>query len=88
MIREMAYVVGMLSSRGSTSSPPKCKLIVNNSCGELRVKSGDRKGTIQVLRHHVFDFLDPPNYLFDDLQYYKSSKIAIFWTHQPTSLMT
>ena len=33
MIREMAYVVGMLSSRGSTSSPPKFELIVNNSYG-------------------------------------------------------
>ena len=35
-------------------------------------------GTIQVLRHHVFDFLGPPTHLFDDLQYCKSSKIAIF----------
>ena len=43
MIREMAYVVGMLSSRGSTSSPPKFKVILNNSCGELWVNSRDRK---------------------------------------------
>ena len=34
-------------------------------------------GTIQVLRHHVFDFFRP-THLFDDLQYCKSSKIAIF----------
>ena len=46
MIREMACVVGMLSSRGSTSSPPKFKLIVNNSCGELKVNSRDRKPSI------------------------------------------
>ena len=31
-------------------------------------------GTIQVLRHHVYDFFRPIH-LFDDLQY---SKIAIF----------
>ena len=36
------------------------------------------KGAIQVLRYQVFDFFDPPTHLFDDLQYYKSSKIAIF----------
>ena len=36
------------------------------------------QGTIQVLRHHVFDFLGPPTQHFDDLQYCKSSKIAIF----------
>ena len=46
MIREMACVVGMLSSRGSTSSPPKFKLIVNNSCGELKVNNRDRKPSI------------------------------------------
>ena len=45
-------------------------------------------GGIQVLRHHVFDFLGPPTQLFDDLQYCKSSRIAIFWPHPPTSLMT
>ena len=44
-------------------------------------------GTIQVLRHHVFHFFRP-THLFDDLQYCKSSKIAIFWPHPPTSLMT
>ena len=33
-------------------------------------------------------FLGPPTHLFDDLQYFKSSKIAIFWPHPPTSLMT
>ena len=44
-------------------------------------------GTIQVLRHHVLDFFKP-THLFDDLQYCKSSKIAIFWPHLPTSLMT
>ena len=44
-------------------------------------------GTIQVLRHHVFDIFRP-THLFDDLQYCKSSKIAIFWPPPPTSLMT
>ena len=34
-------------------------------------------GGIQVLRHHVFGFFRP-THLFDDLQYCKSSKIAIF----------
>ena len=33
-------------------------------------------------------FLGPPTQLFDDLQYFKSSRIAIFWPHPPTSLMT
>ena len=37
----------------------------------------DTYGTIQLLRHHVFDFFRP-THLFDDLQYCKSSKIAIF----------
>ena len=46
MIREMACVVGMLSSRGSTSFPPKFKVIVNNSCGELRINSRDGKPSI------------------------------------------
>ena len=32
-------------------------------------------------------FLGPPTYLFDDLQYCKSSKIAIFRPHPPTSLL-
>ena len=44
-------------------------------------------GTIQVLRYHVFDFFRP-THLFDDLQHCKSSKIANFWPHPPTSLMT
>ena len=45
------------------------------------------KRTIQVLRHHVFDFF-MPTHILDDLQYCKSSKTAIFWPHPPTSLMT
>ena len=44
-------------------------------------------GGVQVLRHHVFDIFRPTQ-LFDDLQYCKSSRIAIFWPHTPTSLMT
>ena len=31
-------------------------------------------------------FLGPPTQFFDDLQYCKSSRIAIFWPHPPTYL--
>ena len=32
-------------------------------------------------------FLDPPTQLFDDLQYCKLSKIAIFWPHPRNTWM-
>ena len=32
-----------------------------------RLKIELHLGTIQALRHHVFDFLTPPNHLFDEV---------------------
>ena len=46
------------------------------------------KGPFKYYVIMFLTFLGPPTYLFDDLQYCKSSKIAIFWLHPPTSLMT
>ena len=46
-----------------------------------------RKGPFKYYVIKFFTFLDPPTHLFDDLQYCKLSKIAIFWPHPPT-LMT
>ena len=46
------------------------------------------KGPFKYYIIMFLTFLGPPTQLFDDLQYYKSSRIAIFWPHPPTSLMT
>ena len=45
------------------------------------------KGAFKYYVITFLAFLGPPIHLFDDLQYCKSSKIAIFWPHPPTSLM-
>ena len=46
------------------------------------------KGTFKYYVIMFLTFLGPPTQLFDDLQYCSSSKIAIFWPHLPSSLMT
>ena len=46
------------------------------------------KGPFKYYVIMFLTFLGPPTQLFDDLQFYKSSRIAIFWPHPPTSLMT
>ena len=46
------------------------------------------KGAFKYYVIMFLTFLGPPTHLFDDLQYCKSSKIAKFWPHPPTSLMT
>ena len=46
------------------------------------------KGPFKYYVIMFLTFLGPPTYLFDDFQYFKSSEIAIFWPHPPTSLMT
>ena len=45
------------------------------------------KGPFKYYVIMFLTFLDPPTRFFDDLQYCKSSKIAIFQPHPPTSLM-
>ena len=51
-------------------------------------KNGSSKGPFKYYVIMFLTFLGPPNHLFDDLQYCKSSKIAIVCPHPPTSLMT
>ena len=46
------------------------------------------KGAFKYYVIAFLTFLGPPTHLFDNLQHCKSSKIAIFWPHPPTSLMT
>ena len=60
-------------------------------CQCLPKSNGNSVCTPKILLRDVImflTFLGPPIHLFDDLQYCKSSKIAIFWPHPPTSLMT
>ena len=43
------------------------------------------KGPFKYYVIMFLTFLGPPNHLFDDLQYRKSSKIAISWPHLPVT---
>ena len=51
-------------------------------------KGENAKGPFKYYVIMFLTFLGPPTHLFDDLQCCKSSKIAIFWPHTPTLLMT
>ena len=53
----------------------------------LKLDSKQCKGPFKYYVIMFLTFLGPLTDLFDDLQYCKSSKIAIFWPHPPTSLM-
>ena len=53
-----------------------------------KIQSKKYWGPFKYYAIRFLTFLGPLAYLFDDLKYCKSSKIAIFWPHLPTSLMT